>query len=348
MKGIIQNKYFNRFVILFLLQLMIKGFDYTFGGFLDVTMRGTYFTLLFLSIWFPIWWISDLINKKVAALPELIQLCIHVIIGFAGGFLFNHLYRTGDLMFYNNQSSWEDVTFFNPELSVSLTIFHVLLQGIEKYLNSKIQIKEEQIHKEQIQKENILALYKSLKAQIEPHFLFNSLSVLSSIIKSDPDLASDFVVKLSKTLRYFIDKNEKSAVTLNEELQVVKDYFFLVKTRFGEAIEMKCNLNEAAIMNLFVLPASIQILLENAIKHNKMSVDHPLKVSIAHSDNFVVVENNLNKRSYEGESTSIGLKNLQSRYKLISNKSIIVSETEESFAVKIPLLTEDYNESFNN
>ena len=111
---------------------------------------------------------------------------------------------------------------------------------------------------------------------------------------------------------------------------------------------MKCNLNEAAIMNLFVLPASIQILLENAIKHNKMSVDHPLKVSIAHSDNFVVVENNLNKRSYEGESTSIGLKNLQSRYKLISNKSIIVSETEESFAVKIPLLTEDYNERFNN
>lgn len=330
------------------MQLMIKGFDYSFGGFLDITLRGFFFTLLFLTVWFPIWLVSDKINRIISSLPEMLQFFIHAIIGFMGGFLFNYLYRTGDVKFYDNYGLWENVSFLNPELSVSLTIFYLLLQWVEKYFQSKLEIKEEQIHKEQIQKENFLAQYKSLKSQLEPHFLFNSLSVLSSIIKSDPDLASDFVVKLSKTLRYFIEKNEKSTVLLSEEMKVAKDYFFLVKTRFGDAIEMQININENGLSNMHVLPASIQILLENAIKHNKMSKENPLKISIRNDDIHIIVENNLDKKAYGGESTSVGLKNLQSRYKLISDKNIVVNEAENLFSVKVPLLTKEYHESFNN
>lgn len=234
-------------------------------------------------------------------------------------------------------TDWGDNSNFNPTLTLALTMIFVTNVGFYEYFKSDITSKETQIKAEKLQKENAIANYKLLKAKIEPHFLFNSLSVLSSIVHKDPYLAEEFILKLSKLMRFAIEQTDKISVTLEDELSFSMNYFFLIKTRFGEAVKIQNDI--LAETDKYVLPPySLQILFENAVQHTKFSIENPLLIHLYNDDEFIYVENNFNQRENPEQSTGIGLDNLTRRIMHLSNKEIQFKISDKSFQVKIPLI----------
>ena len=341
-------RFFLRFLVVFSIQLMIKGFDYSFGGFFDITFRGQIIGWTFVLLWMLIWYVSEFLYHKLTNLRSLYKLPIFVILGAISSFISNIIYKYSDIYLFQNSKTWKDISNINPNFTVGLLIIYMFIYLSNEYIQNKLEIKEAELHSEQLKKENLLAQYQSLKHQIEPHFLFNSLSVLSSIIHSDVNLADKFIIRLSKTLRYIIEKNEFSLVTLTEELQVVKDYIFLIKTRFGDAVKIITQLNGLDPDEINVPPATIQMLIENAVKHNNFSNINPLLIEIILNNKTIVILNNINKRSITESSTKIGLKNIERRYELISGKKIEVTENQESFIVRLPILKRSNYENFNH
>lgn len=346
MNSIFKYKLLVRISIIYLFHLVIKGFDYSFGHFLDFTPRGILYGLGFTFIWLLVWYFADWMNNYLIHQKALLKLIINIVIGYGFSVITVILYRSGDVFLFNKKELWEEIPFLNPEFTISLLLVYLIAYGVNEYIQSKLTIKEEQLKSEKLKKENALAQYIALKGQIEPHFLFNSLSVLSSIVHSNADLASDFIVKLSKTLRYLIEKNEATLVLLEEELKMVNDYFFLLKTRFNSSINLHVDIPSSE--DYFVPPSSVQMLIENAIKHNKFTADSPLLISITIKDRYLLVNNNLNKKQNEEASISIGLKNIEQRYLLVAEESIIIKETVDSFCVKLPLLNQQHYANFNH
>lgn len=331
------HKLLFRAFIVFIIQLMIKGFDQTFGGFFDFTVRGFVLTGFIVPFWLLVWYVAEYINNKLNKIHQIWFTLLHIVFGFLCSFLTNLAYRNGDIYFFNNYHVWENNTLLNPEYTLSLTLFYMIIWGFGQYHQSDLKYKQEQIKTEKLMKENSLAQYMSLKAQIEPHFLFNSLSVLNSLIYKDANLASEFTIKLSKTMRYIIDNNDFQLVSVADEMSFVKDYFFLIRTRFLEGIVLNVQL-DTHVLQRYVPPASIQILIENAVKHNKFSVGSPLNIDITSSNNYIIVQNNLNKRKAVSDSTNKGLSNLKKRYELLIEKPVLIHEKQNSFMIQIPLI----------
>jgi len=188
-----------------------------------------------------------------------------------------------------------------------------------------------------IQKELALSKFESLKDQIKPHFLFNSFSVLTTIIEEDPKLAVEFVSRLSKIYRYVLD-NTTQLVGLKTELEYLEHYIFLLKTRHGKSliVEKRLELD----LEQFELPIlSLQMLVENALKHNYFSKDGPLHIELYNEGTeFLVVRNNLKKRELLEKGTKLGLQNIMNRYQMLHDELIIVKEDEDYFTVKLPLI----------
>lgn len=189
---------------------------------------------------------------------------------------------------------------------------------------------------QKLKEEKLIFQYETLKSQVNPHFLFNSLNSLSSLVRNDPDLAEKFVQKLSSVYRYVLENKEKELVSLSTELDFVNNYFYLQKIRDEEKIDLKIELKE--IENVQILPVSLQLLVENALKHNAATRAQPLKITI-HNEGIdkLVVRNNLQKKTQLNGSSKIGLKNLNERSRLILNCEIEVTETQTEFVVKIPV-----------
>ncbi|MBD0403774.1 sensor histidine kinase [Flammeovirga sp. EKP202] len=337
-----------RLIVVYLLQLFIKAFDYSFGGVFPLTFRGMIFTFTFVSYWLTIWYVSEHIQKKISPLNTLSIVTINVLIGIYCGLSSTVIYMLGDTYLFQNGHLWEEIPFYNPELSVALCIIYLLIFTVYAYVQKIFQLKEKEVNVEQLEKEMFKSQYMSLKAQIEPHFLFNSLSVLSSIVHTDQNLASEFIIKLSKTLRYIIEQNKRVLVSLGEELKVVEDYFFLLKTRFGEAIQLQNNIDPNIIETIMIPPASIQVLVENAVKHNKLSMKKPLLITIALKENLIIVTNNYDKKEVEETSTGMGLSNINKRYQLIAGKNIIIEKNQDTFKVSLPALSTIDHENFNH
>lgn len=193
------------------------------------------------------------------------------------------------------------------------------------------------IYAEQLQKEHTKAQYESLKSQINPHFLFNSLNTLSAIIPQDADKAVDFVHKLSNTYRYLLKMKERELVPLNDELEFAKAYIFLIKSRYGDNIQIHMEDQQTA-RGLLLPPVSLQMLLENCIKHNVISRDKPLKIDIVVKNSSITIINNLQPKQMSEPSTGFGLDNIKKRYEVLSDKTMSVVQTAYSFEVTLPLL----------
>lgn len=186
-----------------------------------------------------------------------------------------------------------------------------------------------------LREENLKYKYRNLKAQINPHFLFNSLNTLSEMIHENINSADDYIQKLAVIYRYILDNEEKDLITLDEEIKFVKDYFLLHRERNKGKIELKINIDNAGRFN--IIPVSLQILVENALKHNIASTANPLVISIDRDDKMIIVSNNLQKKNILADSAGIGLSNLNERARLILGKEIIVKCTEKYFTVKLPI-----------
>ena len=182
------------------------------------------------------------------------------------------------------------------------------------------------------------AKFDALKNQLDPHFLFNSLNVLTSLIEENPQNAQKFTTSLSKVYRYVLEQKSKELVTVDEELQFAKTYMSLLKMRFEDSIVFTMP-EKASNPESKVVPLSLQLLLENAVKHNMVMASKPLHIKIYEDHGNLVVENNLQPKKIVKKSTGVGLNNINQRYDLLTNKKVNISKEATRFAVAIPMLT---------
>jgi two-component system LytT family sensor kinase len=192
----------------------------------------------------------------------------------------------------------------------------------------------------QLEKEKVQVQLDSLKNQVSPHFLFNSLSSLDSLIDDNPVLARQFLQQLSKVFRYVLQHKEKALVPLETELDFIKNYISLLHTRFDEMLRIDCQVDDEAL-DKQIVPVTLQILIENAIKHNVISEGHPLTITIFTSHGFLNVSNPVQRKRQVATSNGQGLENLQLLYGFLSPEAVTVTEQAGVFCVKVPLLLRD-------
>ncbi len=190
---------------------------------------------------------------------------------------------------------------------------------------------------ENLKRENLAAQLNALRTQVNPHFLFNNLNTLCSLIPENPEHAVNFVQQLSKVYRHILEVKDEKSISLKDELDVLNAYTFLLKTRFDKNLEVNINIPPGK-MQKRIVPLSLQILMENAIKHNIVSSDKPLHIDVFTENGSLVISNNLQMKKQVNESTGIGLDNIRNRYKLLSDTPVKVTENETNFTVSIPLI----------
>lgn len=188
---------------------------------------------------------------------------------------------------------------------------------------------------ERKQKENELKL---LRSQINPHFLFNNLNTLDSLIDTDSEKAKEYINRLSLTYRYLIQTKDSEVMELSEELQHAENYIFLIKTRFGNDYEFLID-KKASTKDKFIPTGAVQALLENVVKHNKAKGNSNIKAAIVIENEWLTIRNTKSIAPPQSESLGTGLENLKSRYSLLSDKKVTINDTEETFEVIIPIIT---------
>ena len=200
------------------------------------------------------------------------------------------------------------------------------------------QWKEKVAEKEKLEQLALQQEFAELKSQVNPHFLFNCFNTLSSLITEDKKQAEVFLNELSKVYRYLLKNNENSMSTLRAEVKFIESYYRLLQTRHGDAVQLKLEIDKKHLD--YLLPSlSLQLLVENAVKHNTLSKSDPLLIDIfSTAGNKLVVNNNLKKRTVKGKSTGIGLENIRSKYLLLGQHGVQVIEDQKNFSVVLPLI----------
>lgn len=192
------------------------------------------------------------------------------------------------------------------------------------------------VEREQLQNENLMMRYEVMERQMDPHFLFNSLNTLSGLIGTDDERAQLYLRQLASTYRYIM-KNQR-LVELEQELEFAKSYSEMMQTRYGDNIHFEYNIDSSKQHN-YIIPLSLQILIENALKHNVVSERHPLTISIETTEAATLrVSNKMNPKQETVQGTGVGLANLNNRYKMLCRKDIVISAQEGFFSVDVPLL----------
>jgi hypothetical protein len=208
--------------------------------------------------------------------------------------------------------------------------YEILFMKKEQELDSKIvnQLDYERQHAE----------LQNLKNELDPHFIFNSLNSLLPLILTDSAKAEVFTTKLAQVYKYFLLNKDRELISLSEEFRFIEDYFFLLQIRHENKLRLQLEQNSIALNKLLILPFALQVLVENAIKHNHFSEQQPLTITISLAPDYVRVSNAVKNRVVESESTNIGLKNLSARYILVCRKDIDIDDSGDRFSVNLPLI----------
>ena len=200
-------------------------------------------------------------------------------------------------------------------------------------------LQENKVKEQKIIAGTASAKFDALKNQLDPHFLFNSLNVLTSLIEEDPDQAQKFTTSLSKVYRYVLEQKNKDLVSVDEELQFAKTYVKLLKMRFEDSIILDIP-EKASDPEAKIVPLSLQLLLENAVKHNIVNSAKPLHIRIFEDNGHLQVSNNLQEKQVVKKSSGVGLQNIQQRYELLSTRKMEIQKTATDFTVQLPMLTQ--------
>lgn len=196
-----------------------------------------------------------------------------------------------------------------------------------------------QARSDELEKQQLLNEIALLRTQVNPHFLFNSLSILSSLVHVDANLSEQFIEQLSRSYRYILEQKEQSLVSLRTELEFICSYAFLLKIRFDNKFDLVVTLPETLLDSCKIAPLTLQLLVENAVKHNRMSEKEPLVVTVSvENGDTLLVKNRLQPRTTAAISTGVGLQNIADRYALLTNRTVWAGETESEFVVRVPLL----------
>jgi two-component system LytT family sensor kinase len=280
------------------------------------------YLLLYLNIKYDLW---APFNKKRYLLHGLLNVALLIFCVLIGGFIQRELSSKTQLpgMFWSGYLA----RFILSSLFAGIVIKIILLI---RESSKKSQ------ENEQLKNAYLEAELELLKGQLNPHFLFNSLSSLSGIIRENPGLAQHYVNQLSKVFRYALQKSGASLVTVADELEMIKSYGQLLTMRFENAFQMDIKV-DAPYLEAKIPHLSLQLLLENAAKHNSATLNKPLKVTVFVSDGYLIFSNNLQEIPMPESSTGIGLANLDERFKILLNRNIEIVKAAGSFLVKLPL-----------
>ncbi|RQO76524.1 histidine kinase [Pedobacter sp. KBW01] len=220
---------------------------------------------------------------------------------------------------------------------VNITFYMFLNLLYQNYQNQQVGIELERT-----KSDNLGAQYELLKQQVNPHFLFNSLNTLKYMVESNDKHSVEFILKLSDFYRFTLESRKHDLIKLAEELDILEAYLFLLKARFEEGIDLSIDIDKSYQQSL-IPPFTLQLLIENCIKHNVLSIHKPLQIRLYMDGNFIVVENKIQPKRTPEASTGIGLENINQRYSHLLNKEIIITKTDTHFSIKLPLIHEDYH-----
>ncbi len=284
------------------------------------------------------WEFLTFVNRKLNQLiPFEKSIPKRVLVQLAIGALFALLVRYGIYKFGEPNLDFPLDSMFMASTWVMYVLATLGLNAIF-FLDYFIDRWKESIRMtERLEKEKTQVQFDNLKNQLNPHFLFNALTSLNSLITENQQLASQFLQHMSKVYRYVLQNKDKNFVSLQTELDFIKNYVFLIETRFGGALKIKFDIS-SGMNDRAIVPVTLQILIENAIKHNVIDQDRPLNIDIFSSGDYLVISNNLQKRRTVETSNKLGLENLKSLYAFLTERPVIIEELEDRFNVKIPLI----------
>ena len=236
------------------------------------------------------------------------------------------------------------VLYQNPSIEVypvpvAMISFFVCLAvlGIYESMYAVRGWKQVALEAERLQRENTQAQLDMLRSQVNPHFLFNSLNTLTSLVHDQPDLSVEFIQKLSRTYRYVLEIRDRELIALEDEMECVHAYLFLLHIRFGDALQVDLHIPEEC-RQMCLAPLSLQLLIENAIKHNVVSQRKPLVIHITCKGDEIEVRNNLQPKAQDAEGTGAGLDNIRNRYLLLMKREVRVQNGPSDFTVTLPLI----------
>lgn len=289
------------------------------------------------SLWLLMWFGNEFLSHY---LDQKLSWTIRPVLRFVTGIFAMVVYTVLATLALVKTAEWIfDTTFGSVSNMVYMTVLVTFI--ITLFMTSRSFLfnwKQAAINAEKLQRENLSAKYENLKSQVNPHFLFNSLNALTNLVYEDQDKAVKFIKQLSDVYRYVLDTRDREAVPLEEELKFLQAYVFLQQIRFGDKLKIDVQLNGTKSL---VAPLSLQMLIENAIKHNVISEDNPLFVKVYADEHYLTVENNLQKKMViKEESPKMGLENIKKRYEYLSDKKVIVEESASKFVVHLPFIKE--------
>ena len=317
------EKTFERYSVTFLISGMYTFFIGLGNGFLNDYLDSKFS------------WTDETRKRTIAAIVGTLLMNI-ALVYFCNYLNFIVIQGKNPEKFFNGEMNFINWFFINFAIMIS-AIGHA--RGfMAAWKNST---KKEVVEQKLIAK-SANAQFESLKNQLDPHFLFNSLNVLDSLIEENPVQAQRFTNSMSKIYRYVLEQKDKELVSVEEEIDFAKTYCELLKTRFEDAVTFDFNISEEDKKG-FVVPLSLQLLLENSIKHNFATSSKPLNIKIFTEKGNLIIENNLQTRELPNTSTGVGLANIVSRYNLLTERNVFVEKSEAFFRVKLPILTEKMN-----
>ncbi|HBR11304.1 MAG TPA: histidine kinase [Chryseobacterium sp.] len=288
--------------------------------------------------------LNDYLNKRFSWVDQtkrrtILGIVLTVILNVILVYLFNYI------NFVLIQGAADSTQFFSGRYNFANWFMINFALMISAFLHAKGFMEElkKNTKKEVVEQKLIAksanAQFESLKNQLDPHFLFNSLNVLTALIDENPEQAQKFTTSMSKIYRYVLEQKDKEMVHVEDEVEFAEIYCNLLKTRFEDSVNFIFDINTDDLQR-FVVPLSLQLLLENCIKHNFATSNKPLNIIIFTEGKFLCIENNLQHREQLKESAGIGLANIVQRYALLTKENVFIEKSEESFKVKIPILIE--------
>lgn len=323
--------------------LIIVCMNWVFGSPVEFGI-GLLFTFLFtllytLCLYFANAAVFEYLDRRYAQNRFSVQ---RIVLGFVSSFLVSLLVifvlRVFEDVVIEKRSFSEYIANERPANYVMAIVimFFITLAGYA--IGFYKAYKENQIKQQKIIAGTASAQFESLKNQIDPHFLFNSLNVLSSLIEENPEQAQKFTTSLSKVYRYVLEQKDKELVSVEEEISFARTYMNLLKMRFENSLfyELPTTLPDS---DSKVVPLSLQLLLENTVKHNVVSEQRPLRIRIYIESDYLCIQNDLQKKEVLRDRQGVGLQNIVNRYAIITRRNVLVEETDKTFTVRIPVLT---------
>lgn len=329
-------KYILANIVLSLLILVVVMHHSAFQNWKNFEILFLWSLSICITQWTGLELVYKLIDNKINWLEKPVLKTLLQIVAFllysTGAFILVQLLNFSFWLNRPPAESWPQIV---PGISYALIISFVISVTFTAIGFFKAW-KASFLQAEKLKLEMLSYKYESLRNQINPHFLFNSLNVLTELVYDDQGLAVKFIRQLSDLFRYVLDSRDKELVPLSEEIAFIRSYIFLLKTRFEDKLHIHLDLQ--AEPGDYLVPMTLQLLIENAVKHNEVSEAFPLEISIRRSDGYLIAENSLKPKNVGEDSKKTGLKNISQQFAFFSDKPIEILPTESSFVVKIPII----------